>query len=196
MNLIQEKDEKSYQKWSKIMKYPIAISVDWGFNNSISLQRRWKAMERNPKCGRSKLLYSIGLNPTQMIFWVLYYAADVVRENPECILALRCQLYPEICKRTKITSASLDCMIRRLCSRVQTNEACAPLREYLPAGVERPTVSELLSAWLLMVLVHDQNDESDGSDIWRNCINHGDFPLSGLPGGGRFYLCQRLSAIL
>lgn len=112
---------------------------------------------------RARLLFSIGLNSSQVVFWVLYYAVDVVRKNPQCVQALYNQLYPKIAERTRYTINSIDCALRRMCREMEAKENFTLLRKYLPSGVVRPTASELMTTWLLMAEILDAEPDVEQS---------------------------------
>jgi len=102
----------------------------------------------------SELLYTLGVTPNEMTFWVMTAAANAVFEEPFRLTALRDQLYPEIERYTGMTPESIDGLLRRTCKRMMKDESFAPLRAYLPNGAKTPpSVGVFLSAWIRMASV-------------------------------------------
>lgn len=110
---------------------------------------------------RAQMLFAMGLCPKLTGFWILYHSVDIVRENPQCIQAMRCQLYPEISTRVDCTADAIESALRRICKSLEAGQ-CKRLRAYLPAGTgPRPKPKELLSAWLLMAEVQENRPDGD-----------------------------------
>lgn len=100
----------------------------------------------------AKTLYSLGLTPNQMIFWVLLATAKVVFEDPVVLTAVRYRLYPEIAKSIGMTPSAIDSLLRRTSRLAFEEPAFAPLCAYLPAGAKcPPTASVFLCMWIRMV---------------------------------------------
>lgn len=109
---------------------------------------------------RAQMLFTIGLHPKLMVFWILYHSVDIVHEDPWCIQELMCKLYPKIAKRVPCTPNAVECALRRMCRNLQAGKH-ESLWDYLPTRAEnRPKPSELLSAWLLMA----ETQETDNGD--------------------------------
>jgi len=110
---------------------------------------------------RARMLFAIGLCPKLTGFWILYHCVDIVRENPQCIQAMTCQLYPEISTRVDCTTDAIESALRRICKNLEAGEYNL-LRAYLPTGSgARPKPKELLSAWLLMAEVLENQADVD-----------------------------------
>lgn len=107
----------------------------------------------------SALLYKIGINPNHMLYWIMLAVADITKQDPVFyITGIRCRLYPEISARLGLSEAAIDRRIRRAAEEYSKGKYRL-MREYMPAGVERPTASEFLAAWLRMAALQENGNE-------------------------------------
>lgn len=121
--------------------------------------KKWKPDMYTAFCSRpSALLFALGINPNFMIYWILLLVSETVKDDPVSTMTeLRCRLYPTIGEQLGLSVAAIDGHIRRV-SGLYAEGKFKLMREYMPAGVVRPTASEFLTAWLRMTTACE-NDE-------------------------------------
>jgi len=104
------------------------------------------------------LLFAMGIDPNSMLYWILLLVSETVKEDPVSTMTeLRCRLYPIIGEQLGLSEAAVEAHIRRAAGMYK-NGKFKLMREYMPAGVVRPTASEFLGAWLRMCTLCE-NDE-------------------------------------
>ncbi len=91
------------------------------------------------------LLLSLGIDSHYAGYHYIKYALQLIKEEPNCLLAITKQLYPQIAKKFNISISAVDSRIRSV-SEISWNVNPALLQELTGHKLSRRlTVSQFLS---------------------------------------------------